>query len=204
MSLGLHRPRHEYPHVDLANIYFSCPNEAQLKTAKEEHDRSVFTKEGQNYTNIRRRVSMKQAEYITHLISEMLTEKFKDGIPPDSEIEDIIKEIRTRNYAANVENEKRLKKFLLSEKENQQLARIRQLCVEKGLTFSLEFDPEPKQNGELYLIAKICNGSDAIAETTLDRNVEEGFSEILKWLSVAEYPYTEFSSVSVYNSDGGI
>ena len=87
MDISLQRPHSPYPWLDLGVIYYSSPTQDQLKAAEKVHKEEPHGPEACNYSDIHRRLSFKQAQYINYLIREMLMEKFnKDGIPSDDEI----------------------------------------------------------------------------------------------------------------------
>ncbi len=90
LSLQLYRPGNKYPWIDLGCINFSAPRPEQFEAAKKANAENPYNEDGQALSNIYRRLSKKQADYIQHLICEALTEKLKGEIPPDDEIDVIM------------------------------------------------------------------------------------------------------------------
>lgn len=89
MDISLRRPGTPWPWLDLGEIYFASPTPAQYDAAV--RAKATPGPDGCAFSNIHRRLSRKQAEYIVGLISRMLEEKFKGQIPADDEI-DMLKE----------------------------------------------------------------------------------------------------------------
>lgn len=140
MDISLHRPHSPYPWLDLGNIYYSSPTEEQLKAAEKVHKEEPYGTEARNHSDIRRRLSFKQAQYVNYLIREMLTEKFsKDGIPPDDEIDLIMKEIKENSYPAAQKAQEKKKKYQLSEEQNVLLGRLREVAAEKDIPIEISF-----------------------------------------------------------------
>lgn len=89
MDISLHRPGNKYPWIDLGRINFSNPTQKQYLDA----EISDYGTDGRKaFLNINRRVSKIQAEYIALLIREMLMKEFNGAIPPDDEIQDLMKQ----------------------------------------------------------------------------------------------------------------
>ncbi len=89
MDISLHRPGQEYTWIDLADIYYSHPTHEQYLDA----ETSPSMSEGRRaHSDIHRRISKKQAQYINLLIQDMLMKEFAGVIPPDDEIKDLLKQ----------------------------------------------------------------------------------------------------------------
>jgi hypothetical protein len=74
--------------LDIGEIYFGNPNAEQLLDA----DTSPFGSPGNVASvDIKRRLSFKQAQYLTALISKFLNETLAGEIPPDHEIDELMK-----------------------------------------------------------------------------------------------------------------
>lgn len=138
MSLGMYRPGNHWPQVDLGEIWFSSPTPDQYKEA--ENLRGVFTKEGLNFSDIHRRISRKQAEYIVYLITSMLSEKLKGEMPTDDEIDEIMKEAREANYPVNREKREAEKKWELTKEQTRLLGELRAKAASKNIPISLCFE----------------------------------------------------------------
>lgn len=89
MDISLHRPDYKFNWVDIGHIYFSRPTPEQVLDA----ETSPSGSDGQKaYGDMNRRLSFKQANYINLLIQDMLMKEFNGIIPPDDEIEILIKQ----------------------------------------------------------------------------------------------------------------
>lgn len=73
--------------IDIGEIYFSQPTEEQRLNAD---TTPFFTKEGMKSTNVNRRLSKIQADYVTALICKALNEEFNGVIPSDDEIKQLL------------------------------------------------------------------------------------------------------------------
>lgn len=87
MSVSLCRPG-PYPWVDLLRVSYADPSPDKMAAME---SAAPFTTEWHVRSDVNRRLSKKQAEYISRLIGKMLIEEFwKDGelcIPSDAEID---------------------------------------------------------------------------------------------------------------------
>ena len=87
MLVSLSRPG-AYPWVDLLQVSYADPSPDEMAAME---SAAPFTPEWYARSDVNRRLSKKQAEYISRLIDKMLIEEFsKDGelcIPSDSEID---------------------------------------------------------------------------------------------------------------------
>lgn len=101
MDLSLYRPGQKYPWIDLGRINYSHPTQSQYLAAENSEQQSTGWS-GHDcrmaYSNIHRRVSKKQAEYINMLIREMLMKEFAGVIPPDDEIVELMKQRFPKGY----------------------------------------------------------------------------------------------------------
>lgn len=88
MDISLHRPGEKYPWLDLGQINYSNPSLSQYRTAVN----TVSSKGSKPLSDINRRLSKKQAQWLFLLIQEMLTKEFAGVIPADDEIDDLVKE----------------------------------------------------------------------------------------------------------------
>lgn len=141
IDLSLHRPHSPYPWLDLGLIYYSSPNEEQMKAAEKVHKEEPYGPEARNQSDIHRRLSFKQAEYINYLIREMLTEKFsKEGIPCDDEIDEIMTAYREASYPVNRDKREQEKKYQLATEQNVLLGKLREEAYKKNIVFSIEFE----------------------------------------------------------------
>lgn len=153
MDLSLHRPHSPYPWLDLGVIYYSAPTAEQLKAIEKICEEDPYGAEAHNRSDVCRRLSFKQAEYVNYLIREMLTEKFgKDGIPCDDEIVEIMKQVREGNYPINRDKREQRKKYELTPEQNMLLGQLRQVASEKDIVVELTFfnidgDNIPSNNG---------------------------------------------------------
>lgn len=95
MDLSLYRPGQKYPWVDLGRINYSHPTASQYLDAETSPS---MTEGWRAHSNIHRRVSKKQAEYINMLIREMLMKEFAGVIPPDDEIVELMKQRFPKGY----------------------------------------------------------------------------------------------------------
>lgn len=84
VNLGLYHKEKRWPWIDLLKISYSAPTKEQLAEmlASNIHSRS--------FVNYHRRVSKVQAEFLCGEIGAFLAERFKDGIPSDEEIEQLL------------------------------------------------------------------------------------------------------------------
>ncbi len=73
--------------IDIGKINFAQPTEEQRLNAD---TAPFFTKEGMKSTNVNRRLSKIQADYITALICKALNEEFNGVIPSDDEIKQLV------------------------------------------------------------------------------------------------------------------
>lgn len=138
MSLGIYRPGLHWPQVDLGEIWYSEPTPEQYDKAATCYSR--HDKDGRNYVDINRRLSRKQAEYITYLITDMLTEKLKGEVPTDDEIDEIMKQVREGNYPVNRTKREQEKKYQLTAEQNVLLGKLREEAYRKHIVFSIEFE----------------------------------------------------------------
>ena len=84
MDISLHRAGQKYPWVDLMRINFSNPTYEKYLDAETSPPNS---KGRDAFSDINRRLSVKQANFIASKIMKMLNKEFPDGIiPPDDEI----------------------------------------------------------------------------------------------------------------------
>jgi hypothetical protein len=74
--------------IDIGQIYFADPSEEQRLDAE---TTPTFSKEDMIATNVNRRLSRIQAEYINRLICKALNEELMGVIPSDEEIKQILK-----------------------------------------------------------------------------------------------------------------
>lgn len=140
MSLGIYRPGLHWPQVDLGEIWYSEPTPEQYDKAATCYSR--HDKDGRNYVDINRRLSRKQAEYITYLITDMLTEKLKGEVPTDDEIDEIMKQVREGNYPVNRAKREQEKKYQLTTEQNVLLGKLREEAYRKHIVFSIEFEDD--------------------------------------------------------------
>ena len=157
MDLSLHRPHSPYPWLDLGLIYYSAPTAEQLKAIEKVCEEDPYGPEAHNRSDVHRRLSFKQAEYVNYLILEMLTEKFgKDGIPCDDEIDEIMTQVREGNYPVNRAKREEERKWQLTEKENELLGKLRYECqlkrVEIDMEFDYQIDMSSNKCGNIYLL----------------------------------------------------
>lgn len=138
MSLGMYRPGNYWPQVDLGQIYFSAPTPDQYEEATKL--KGSITKEACNFSDIHRRISRKQAEYVTYLIVSMLSEKLKGEMPTDDEIDIIMKEAREANYPVNREKREAEKKWELTKEQTRLLGELRAKAASKNIPISLCFE----------------------------------------------------------------
>lgn len=90
LSLALHRPDAVYKWVDLGCIYYSAPTPEQYLDAETSPQ---FSEGYKAHSDIHRRLSKKQAEFMVMKINEMIARQFSDAvIPSDDEIDLILKE----------------------------------------------------------------------------------------------------------------
>lgn len=73
--------------IDIGRIYFAEPTAEQRLNAD---TTSMFSKEGATASNVNRRLSRIQAEYVTMLINKALNEEFNGVIPSDAAIKEIL------------------------------------------------------------------------------------------------------------------
>lgn len=143
MDLSLHRPHSPYPWLDLGAIYYSAPTAEQLKAIEKVCEEDPYGSEAHNRSDVNRRLSFKQAEYINYLIREMLTEKFgKDGIPCDDEIVEIMKQVREDSYPVNRTKREQEKKYQLTTEQNVLLGKLLEEAYRKHIVFSIEFEDD--------------------------------------------------------------
>ncbi len=74
--------------IDIGKIYFAEPSEEQRLDAE---TTPTFSKEGMTATDVGRRLSRIQAEYINSLICKALNAELKGIIPSDEEIKQILR-----------------------------------------------------------------------------------------------------------------
>lgn len=147
MDLSLQRPGHQYPWLDLGSIYYSDPTPEQYKAAEEMHRVNPYGELARNKSDIHRRLSFKQAEYINYLIREMLTEKFsKDGIPADDEVDVIMKEIRENSLLSNRAKVGKEKEYIFTDDQNLLLSKLRSAASAKNLVLNIMFESETRGN----------------------------------------------------------
>lgn len=84
ISLDLTRSDGEWRYIDLGCIYFAAP------TADQVLDASLETK---NISDIKRRLSKKQADLVTEVILKAIDTTFKGGIPADENIDQFRKNL---------------------------------------------------------------------------------------------------------------
>ena len=89
IDISIHRPGEKFPWIDLGRINYSSPTQTQYEDAETSPDMSEGRKA---YVDINRRISKKQANYITFLICEMLKSELNGEIPADYEIDDLLKQ----------------------------------------------------------------------------------------------------------------
>lgn len=87
VSLSLHRPHAKYQWLDLGRINFSNPTPDQLLDAATS---PVYSPGGKAYSDICRRLSLKQAQVISEMIISMLDKSFNGTIPDDDEIDEFL------------------------------------------------------------------------------------------------------------------
>lgn len=142
ISLGMYRPGHHWPQIDLGQIWFSNPTPEQFEAAKVKHRMPDI--DGRNFVDINRRISRKQADYITHLIATALNEKLKGEMPTDDEIDEIMKGVREANYPVNRQKREEEKKWRLTNTQNELLGELRKLADEKKATFVIGYETETR------------------------------------------------------------
>lgn len=83
MDISIHREG-KWPWLDVGHVYFSDPTKEQILDA----DTSPFGSEGERAkSDIRRRLSFKQAQLVREVMSRALSLTFECEIPADDEIE---------------------------------------------------------------------------------------------------------------------
>lgn len=154
MSLGFFCPGTHWPQIDLGEIYFSEPTQEQYDKAADL--RNKFGEEGRHFPNIMRRISRKQADYVSHLICDMLADKFKSGMPADDEIDEIMRVRREANYPVNRKKREQEKKYELTEEQNKLFGQLTKVAHEKIIRIELSFydlsetgDPAKTRRGSI-------------------------------------------------------
>lgn len=138
--LGMYRPGYHWPQIDLGQIYFSDPTPEQFEAAKTKHRMPDI--DGKNFVDINRRISRKQADYISYLITSMLAEKLKAEMPTDDEIDVIMKDLREANYPVNRQKRKEEENWELTEQQVRLLGRLRAKAASKNIPINLCFESE--------------------------------------------------------------
>lgn len=93
-SFSLDARRTDGRYIDIGELWFANPNPDQLKAAEEaatKYSSSSPTRSeheaGKAHGDIQRRLSLKQANYLMHIITRALNEALPDGvIPHDDDI----------------------------------------------------------------------------------------------------------------------
>ncbi len=147
MDLSLHRPGHQYPWLDLGVIYFSNPTAEQYKAAEEMQRAFPYGELAGNKSDMHRRLSFKQAEYINYLIREMLMDKLnRGGIPADDEVDVIMKEIRENSLPSNRAKVKEERGYIFTDDQNLLLSKLRSAASAKNIVLNIMFESETRGN----------------------------------------------------------